>query len=363
MIKLTPRFTATLDLSASFDGVAALRRLIPLPGGRAIAFGWGTSRAGDCFTPTCWLAEIDPHGVSLRVLPHELSEQIAQLLRRPPRQTHGGGDGIVAFRYGEGVGLLIASSVVHLYADVHAQPRVIQVENHFGDFGSPPYSTWTRDNYFAPETCGHAVDGVVPVVFSEHDDRHALYACRLEIDDAAGQARWRGLDPDGAPRSIVGDQYPRSEDGECRHRLVNGTLVPDYRPQIHACAWTGQEWYLYLAGYHHFHTRFGASPACLTRNTPDLDVREIVYQPQEPSLASICASQDRLVVTPLRKGGPRKGKQSVYLFEQGAEMPLGLPRGCANFVLEDHADGIYWLTAADSVGALSRSVMACEAKG
>lgn len=363
MIKLSENFSAQLDLTETFSSGFCLRWLVPLGRDQAIAIGWGRNRDDPLTINTYWFAQIGADGVSYRLLPRQMSEFVGELLQRPPNATHGGGDGMVAFRFGEGVGLLLASRFVYLYANVHAEPQIIEIENHFADYGSAPYSTWIRDTFFSPETCGHAVGNVVPVAFSEHDDRHALHACLLEIDSAAGRARWLGIDGDGGPLSLRSDEYPRSPNTSPRMRMVNNTFVPDYRPHIYDCAWTGDDLYFYLAGYHHFHTRFGASPAYLTRNAADLSLRELLFEPQEESLARTCSSQDRLIVTPLRKGGPRKGKQTIYRFEDRDEVALTLPRGAAKFAALDYAEGTYWLQKSPHDFREPPTIMACSANG
>ena len=147
-------------------------------------------------------------------------------------------------------------------------------------------------------------------------------------------------------RTIVGDDYRQFDCGGSAGalRMVGGKFVTDNRPLIDDCAWINHCWMLYVAGFHPVRQRFGAKPCALTRNLADMSIVEAVFAPQDEALGRVCASQDRMILTPLRKNGPRKGKQTVYLFEQREEVPLVPPRDQSRSVAEEYCDGIYWLT-------------------
>ncbi len=68
-----------------------------------------------------------------------------------------------------------------------------------------------------------------------------------------------------------------------------------------------------------------------------------VFHAGEPSHGDIAASLDRLIVSPLHKSGPRKGKQTVVTLADGQEHPVTPPRGYAGHQVLACNAGHYWL--------------------
>jgi hypothetical protein len=109
------------------------------------------------------------------------------------------------------------------------------------------------------------------------------------------------------------------------------------------CGWIDRHWLIYAAGYDKNLVRHGLPLGVLTRNLVDLSLAEAVFRPSEQSYGTICASLDRLIVSPLRQSGPHKGKQTIYTFTDAQEHAVTPPRGHAKHQVLDHAGGHYWL--------------------
>jgi hypothetical protein len=178
----------------------------------------------------------------------------------------------------------------------------------------------------------------------------ARHLCLLEIDEQAGKAKWLHTQADGGPRCTTIVEYlPFS-----RYAAANRP------PILYDGAWLDKCWYLFVAGFDSVYQRAGVSPSVLTRNSIDMSLRDKVFQPVDESLAQICASMDRMIVSPYRKNGSRKGKQSIYDFKEAVEHELSMPRGYTKFSLLEYYDKSYWLTTnAMGYNGMRFEVVAC----
>ena len=109
------------------------------------------------------------------------------------------------------------------------------------------------------------------------------------------------------------------------------------------CACDDAQWRLYVGGYSAAYHRFGLAPSVLCRCGPDLSLREAEFQAREDSLGRLCRSGDRMILTPLRKNGPGKGKQTIVHFADRREESPTLPRGYSRHSIVEYGDGSYWL--------------------
>jgi len=329
MIKLKYDYHAEVDITPYFTWGGWLTKLIPFTNGRAVAFGVGYKNGGSIREEGYWLAEVKREGTTYRILPQELTEQLNTLFSRADI-TGAHEMKIQAFKFGEQFGLLIGSQFVYLFDDIHADPRMIEIANHFTLISEK------RGGHFIPQRCGNPTGSLIPVMFSApHDNLSgARHLSLLEIDEQAGKAKWLHTQADGCPRCTNIEEYVP----------FSNRLGADRPPIIFDCAWLDSSWFLFVAGFDHVYPRAGVSPSIFTRNSIDLGLLDTVFQPVDESLAHICISMDSMIISPYRKNGSRKGKQSIYNFKEAVEHELSMPRGYTKFSLLEYYDQSYWLT-------------------
>ncbi len=346
MIKLTEQYSVELGMQDLLSRSSTMTRFMPFRNGRAVVFGWGGNEGvyGEG-SQLYWLAEITRDGVSRKVLPFEITAHFNDIISRP---TTGGGSQyagqyIRAFKLGEKFGLLLASNIVYLFSDIDAQPQEIEIANNFSAHSAKKHESFKEHDHFTPEYCGNASGRFVPVIFSSPQDNkgNGRHVSLLEIDEAQGTAQWLHTRPDGSPRTTqLADYEPYCGAG------LGSALSFGSPPVLYDCAWVDNHWLIYAAGFSHVYQRYGMSPSVLTRNSADLALLGTVYDPGDAVFGRIASSLDRLLIHPLSKNGVRKGKASVYTFGDKTEHEVKLPKGCANFVIEEHDDGCYWLIPA-----------------
>lgn len=344
MIKLATDFKLTLDPRSEFSGITSMSHLFALEDGRALAFGWGLRENAAPGAPReYWMAELSRAGATFRALPPSLTHA-PERLRVPPDPRHY----LQAFAFGGGMGLLLSSDALLLFADVHAEAQWVPIENHIGGLGVLAHPTHRAESHYRPVHCGSGQGDCVPVVFASPTDRDAgRHLALLQIDAAQGRARWLHTAVDGGPRTARLDEYAPLNRGTLAPgglRLnEQNTFARDLPPVVGDCAWAGSHWLLYATGFNSNPVRFGIPLGVLTRNGADLTLFDVLLQPEEPSFGKICSSLDRLVATPLRANGPRKGRQSVFMFGDKEERPVTPPRGHAGWQVLDHAGKHTWM--------------------
>ncbi|MBS1197518.1 MAG: hypothetical protein H6R18_1303 [Proteobacteria bacterium] len=361
--KLSLDFQMNFDVSAAFSRGCGMTKIIPFANGRAVAFGWGTHSGNYQEGPhQYWLAEIGREGASERILPVEMTHRTNGLMA-PLTGKHY----LQAFKFGEQFGLLLSTEAVLLFSSIHDEPVTIPIENHFSMLGEPRHHSHLHDSYFAPTHCGNASGCLVPVVLSAPTEGagSGRHACLLEIDQVAGRARWLHTLPDGTPHTTVIDDYVPSHTGSQAPGGIRldstGHLVYDLPPLVYDCAWVDNHWYLYVAGYNKNYIRFGIPLGVLSRNLVDLSILESVFKAQEQSFGHICASLDRLIVSPLRANGPHKGKQTVFTFDDREEHSLTPPRGYTKYHVQEYFSGYYWLTPEElNYNRMPVKIVACK---
>lgn len=361
MITLKLEFEVPLQLKSEPGDIVATTALLPLPARRCLAFGWASLRAdGIAADERYWLAAIGADGVRHRFLGTDVTARLVDLTGRP-RDSSGGHTRILAFRHGDGFGLLLGSQEVHLYADVDAQPVVLPIDGDFSPLAAKRLANSRHVGHYQPLHCGPAADGVVPVVLSAPDGNggEGRHAALLQI--VGDRARWQLTDREGAPRGTrYADVAPMlSEPQIGAIRLFSPDPHWNNPPLIQDALWDGDGWTLYVAGFHGNAHRFGLAPSLLSRHAPDLAMREALFQAGEDSFGRFCAARDRLILSPLKKGGPAKDKQTIVTLADRIEHPVKLPRGYAKHSVVDFGDGTYWLLPA-RWGYPADSVVACS---
>lgn len=360
MPKLKLEFQADLGVKQSFTDLSSMTKLMPFADARAIAFGWGCDTGAYLGSEQYWFAEITRDGVTRRKLPAALIERYNKLPERA-YSSNKAATLLRAFKFAEGAGVMLGTDQVALFADIQAEPQIIAIENGFLTMSGPQYSSSKKDSFYFPEYCGNPAGNLLPVVLSAPEDSKGdgRHVGLLEIDAAAGKARWLHTQADGGPRATQLDEYKDflMDDGPLAGMGL--ALSRGRPPVLYDCAWIADHWHLYAAGFQGNHNRYGISPAVLTRNRPDVSLDKALFQPREQSFGRICASHDRLIVTPLRSNGPNKGKQTVYLYGDGQEHALGLPKGYAKHFVAEYCAGSYWVLPTH-LGGANDAVAVCS---
>lgn len=334
-MKLKFEFSAELPIKESPRDIASMTGLFPRPGRRACAFGWVV---GGTRPERYWLADVGAEDVRHRVLPHSLTERFIALTGRMPG-TPGSHVYIQAFGFGDGLGLLLGNRHLLLFRDIEGEPQEIAIEA--GDGFADARGTDGQLVYFALQ-CGHAHDGSVPVLcsaagFGQGESRHAVL---LHVDADAGRAHWSGTDEQGLPPT---PRLGSEEFSDPRNSMFAGFDLGKNSPLILDASYAEGQWLLYLGGMSRAYHRFGLAPSLLTRMAPDLKTHQPLFQAGEDSFGRLCASGDRLILSPLRKNGAAKGKQMILRLDDRQEIVPMLPRGYTKHSIVEYCDGSYWL--------------------
>ncbi|WMW81701.1 hypothetical protein RF679_05325 [Undibacterium cyanobacteriorum] len=347
MIKLKLAFQTTLDVSKDFNGLTSLTKLIPFKNGRAIAFGWGINERIPESKFQYWLAELTIEGQVTRVLQRELTHR-KELLSGLNDDNQ-----VQAFKFGEQFGLLLSTEIILLFSSISDEPVVIPIQNHFSFLGQPRFDSHVKDSYYVPTHCGNSDEGVVPVVIrhpKEHDCHAGRYLALLRIDEDLKSASWVEVDADGSPKRTNIEDYRKfpMEHGHGGIHIATERGKTYYRkdlpPVISECARIDNEWYVYAAGYDPSFIRYGIPLGTLTKNDDALAITELIVRPLEQCYGTICASLDRVIFSPLRANGARKGKQSIFTLSDEIDYPISMPRGFAKYQVQEYLNGLYWLT-------------------
>ena len=341
MLKLKIDFEVTLPaVSDAFSQSIGTTHLLPFEGGRAVVFGWGTNPGLPHAGPSgYWLAELTRDGATTRVLPEAMTHNVERLVAQQNPEAY-----LQAFQLGARFGILLAPEALLLFDHLQAEPARIAIEGHFSGLGELAHSSHASDSHYEVVHCGPGTGNCVPVVLASPTSRGAGRSLALlEIDPDAKTARWRHTLPEGGPRTLQGDDYSAFD----RNAGSTASLAQiDSRaaiPIVNDCAWLGQEYLVYTAGFNKNYNRFGAPLSVLTRNHVNLSVMEPVFQAADASLARIGASLDRLVLSPLNKTGPRKGKQTLVTLADRQEHAITPPRGYTGHQVLACDAGYYWM--------------------
>lgn len=363
MIKLKLDFQTTSDVSKEFVGTTSLTKLIPFKNNRVIAFGWGVNERIHGASFQYWLAELTSEGQITRVLPRELTHR--KELLSPLNDDNK----VQAFKFGEQFGLLLSTEIILLFSNISDEPIVIPIQNHFSFFGQATHDSHANDNYFVPTHCGYSDCELIPVVIRHPKEHHCdvgRYLGLIQIHKDLQSANWVNTAADGTPKRTHLDEFRKfpMESGHGGSHLVTELGKNEFRrdlpPVISECARTQNEWYLYAAGYHPPLIRFGIPLGTLTKNNDDLSVIDLVFRPDEQCFSTICASLDRVIFSPLRANGSRKGKQSIFTLSDEIDHPINLPRGFSKYQVQEYFDGLYWLTPKEiGYNGMPTQIVAC----
>lgn len=334
-MKLKFEFSAELPIKETPRDIVSMTGLFPRPSRHACAFGWVV---GASHTERYWLADVGPEGVQHRILPHSLTERFIALTGRLPG-TPGSHVYAQAFGFGAGMGLLLGNRHLLLFPNIHADPQEIAIEagSGFADIRGADGQLV----HFALQ-CGHARDGGVPVVFSGagFGQGEARHVGLLQVDASAGRAHWSGMNEQGLPPT---PRLGPETFSDPRESMFPGFDIGKGSPLILDAAHAEGQWLLYLGGISRAYYRFGLAPSLLTLMGPDLSTHQPLFQASEDSFGRLCASGDRLILSPLRKNGAAKGKQTIFRLDDRQEIIPTLPRGYTKHSIVEYCNGSCWL--------------------
>lgn len=327
MIKLKVAFTAQLALAESPRDLVAMTTLHAGPGQRLRAFGWLVRQAdGPAAVERYWLADIAPDGVRSRILPAAFTERLVAVTQRAPG-TSGSDIWAKGFALGEGHCVLLGTRELHWFPTLDAEPVVIGIEQA----PAAAVGGGTRGDWM-PMSVGLGTDDRVPVMLREPGGGYgeARHAALLAVDVRAARAHWV-LPADHRPAGLNVADYARYD-----YQAALPPLLLDV-------AWSEGQWLVYAGGSGAAYHRWGLAPSVLARHRPDLSLAQPLWQAGEESFGRICTSLDRVILTPLRKQGPARGRQSVRAVADGAELLLRWPRGYTKYSLVGYGAGCWWL--------------------
>ena len=116
-----------------------------------------------------------------------------------------------------------------------------------------------------------------------------------------------------------------------------------WTPLIYSAAYRGEDWLFYVGPTHTSHHRFGMAPSTLGLHGTDLRLQRVVQQASEDSFGDLSRSGEWLILSPHRKNGPRKGRQTLVNLHDGRVLEPTPPRGYSGWKVIDHYAGCWWL--------------------
>jgi hypothetical protein len=327
-LKLQAMHLVDVPMRRGFNGIVSRTDLLPGGGQHsAIAFGWAYRNDEPQGPNRYWICRLGPDGAVPHWLPESLNQHYAQRVNWTGG-TESCNKHIRAFRCGDAVGLLLGLHELQLLDPLSGELRAIPIEGLAAD------APWV------PLRVGLGHGTQFPVIFASPLGGyfHGFHLALLQIDLARGNARWQMLD-NGRPVTLNPDDC--AADG-------TQTAGPRYAvsgiPLIYSAAFRGDGWLFYLGPTHTAHHRGGMPPSALGQHDSDLRLQKLIHQASEDSFGVISHSEKWLIVTPYRKTGPRKGRQTLVNLHDGRVFEPALPRGHAGSSVIDHFDGCWWLT-------------------
>jgi hypothetical protein len=286
-----------------------------LPGGeqQAVAFGWASINGKPLQPKRHWICQLGPSGTTSHWLPDSLNQHYAQRVGWSPG-TESCNKFMHAFRCGQSIGLLLGLHELQLFDLQTERLRTIPIE------GFPIDARWV------PLRIGNGHQDQFPVILSDpsgayFDGRHLAL---LQVDPMAERARWQLLS-DGQPVALNEMDYA------------------PVTPLIYSAAWRGKDWLFYVGPKHTSHHRSGMRPSVLGLHGANLRLQQVIHQAAEDSFGDLSSCGQWLIVSPYRRNGPRKGRQTLVNLHDGRVLEPSPPRGHAGWQVVDHFDGCWWL--------------------
>jgi len=159
--------------------------------------------------------------------------------------------------------------------------------------------------------------------------RYAL----LRFDEARAECRWEWVNRDGDPPWLVRDDFPIPA------HLLNERLFQ--RPILYDGDWRGGRLRLFTVGLSGNFERWGMDYSI------DAEISNgratIGWTCDENCLGTYTSSGRYLILNALRSRGPMRGGSRLLDLEKRELHAITFPRGCAKFLVADHADGLFWL--------------------
>ncbi|HEY8026605.1 MAG TPA: hypothetical protein VIF60_18825 [Burkholderiaceae bacterium] len=229
------------------------------------------------------------------------------------------------------VGILQGDSRIHLFDSLDAKPRTMTVVKPFPQVKSTTFG-WKAS--FIPISCGKASGNLIPVVFQRPTEPvdYACFYSLLEINEAAGSASW--VAATAKSRTPMHVRYERSN---ARHRDTF-----HLGPILHDLAWDGKRLAAWVIGERESIKRWGMSYSALLRCNMDGSKAELICDVAGECYGKLLQVDNLLILTPISRAAPRKGKQSLLNLGSLVEEPIELPRGLSTARVLDLADQTFW---------------------
>lgn len=305
---------------------AWLIAFLPFAEGRGVA---AFRNAEDGF----WLLEVGtPRGVVMRTIAPEIVNELKHYVRGDDDQRPGFPSTFLVFKFGERVGLLARDKKIYLFDDIAAEPVVIDIAMELPQVALP-YGANYRMSYYAA-SCGNSATTAIPVIFVHPNDRsdYPGYMALLEIDIDGRTASWHTHDGN-LPQPVIFGEHRHVSD----ERGLEGSI-------IHDAAWTGDKLLIFSIGARPQYFRARMSYSILLDTDVNAKSPHEIYECDESVFGKICASLDKVILTPLYKTGPRKGKQSLFDMKKKAEEAINIPRRHTKCTVLDIGDYYAWMT-------------------
>ncbi|MCB1634813.1 MAG: hypothetical protein KDI51_09505 [Xanthomonadales bacterium] len=328
--------------SSGHQGGFGTCAFLPDEGQRALAFGWATTHGKTLDPNRYWLCEHGPDGATLHWLPDELSQHYAGQVKWTA-STADSNKFMLAFRCGPFVALLLGLHELQLLNPDTGERHSIAIG------GTAPSADQV------PLRIGHGHALRFPVILAGAADHYhegrRLALLRVDLDDRS--AHWEPR----AGETLSDTDYAPMMAGSF-HAMVSQRQT--WTPLIYSAAYRGSDWLFYVGPNQTSHHRFGMAPSTLGLHGIDLRLQRVVHQASEDSFGDLSRCGEWLILSPHRKNGPRKGRQTLINLNDGRVLEPTPPRGYSGWKVIDHYAGYWWLLPM-SLRYGTERVLACAA--
>lgn len=299
-------------------GVVGVSAFLPDGENRAVAFGWASTHGMPLQPKRHWICQLGPNGATAQWLPESLSEHYAQRVGWS-LDTRNCNKSMHAFRCGQSIGLLLGLHELQLFDLQTGGLRAISIKGFPNDAG------------WVPLRIGHGHQHQFPVILASPGDGYfdGYHLALLQLDPTADEAQWLLL-ADGKPASLNETDYAP-------------LMAGPWTPLVYSAAWRGRDWLFYVGPKHTSHHRAGMPPSALGLHGADLRLQRVIHQATEDSFGELSSCGQWLILSPYRRSGPRKGRQTLLNLHDGRVLEPSPPRGHAGWQVVDHLDGCWWL--------------------
>ncbi len=247
-----------------------------------------------------------------------------------------------SFQMGDRVGLLLSDRWLWLFDPLKGDEAVEMAIDS-------PLPTWAPASWpdnvatYKPVRCGPTTGHRVPVVLrhpaATHD--YTAHLSLLDVDVEGRRARWSLLDGEGRPVSVGFRPNPNFRGVEGHE----GTYLGDL-------AWLGDRLRAFTIGNDTHIGRLGMRYAAVLETDPRGEKPVLLHELDEGCHGGFVDGVD-VLLAPLSKSGPRKGKAALLALPDCTEQELAAPRGYAGFQPFAARDGKIWFAGGGGSGSWS----------